>query len=197
MPPALTFTAGQTFGRWTVICYSHTNERGARLWTCKCACGQVAIVRADSLMAGRSLDCRECRRAKQRTHGAFGSRIYRTWNSMITRCHNPRSASYRYYGRLGIQVCPEWRDSFAAFRNAVGEPPSPAHTLERRNPWLGYQPGNVRWATRAEQARNKRNSRRSAEEKRQLGAAWIAEMIIRMHHTGSPLPQIEKAGALT
>lgn len=193
MPPSL-HLAGRTFGRWHVIAFSHKNARGANFWLCRCAgCGRERAILGSSLVRGGSLGCQQCRGADRRTHGASGTALYRRWQAMISRCGNPNSADFRYYGALGVSVHPEWRKSFQKFREAVGEPPSPEHTLERRNPWLGYVPGNVTWATAVEQRRNQRRSPRPVREKRQLGAAWIAEMIVRLHQTGSPLPPIPKA----
>jgi hypothetical protein len=52
-----------------------------------------------------------------------------------------------------------WRNDFAAFLEEVGPRPSPEHSLERKKNDRGYEPGNVRWATATEQARNRRSSR--------------------------------------
>lgn len=77
---------------------------------------------------------------------------------MLTRCHNEKSISFRYYGARGIVVCEEWRESFEAFLSHVGEAPSSGHSLDRISSALGYEPGNVRWALRADQARNRRST---------------------------------------
>jgi hypothetical protein len=49
--------------------------------------------------------------------------------------------------------------SFEAFLADVGERPSLAHTLDRKDVNGDYEPGNCRWATKKEQSRNKRNNR--------------------------------------
>ena len=54
-------------------------------------------------------------------------------------------------------MCEKWRDSFSAFLADMGECP-PGHTLERDDVDGHYEPGNCRWATLEEQARNKRNN---------------------------------------
>lgn len=84
---------------------------------------------------------------------------YVCWQSMRDRCANPKNRSFADYGGRGITVCAEWERSFAAFLAAVGPKPSPAHSIDRIDNERGYEPGNVRWATRTEQNRNKRNAR--------------------------------------
>src|SRR5208337_4757307 len=71
------------------------------------------------------------------------------WRGMLQRCLDPKHNSYRYYGARGITVCERWR-SFENFIADVGVRPSSDHTLER--PRGGdYRPGNVVWATWAQQ----------------------------------------------
>lgn len=77
---------------------------------------------------------------------------------MNARCHRPHHPSFQYYGGRGIAVCKEWRRDFTAFFDYVGERPSPKHSIERIDNSRGYEPGNVRWATRAEQMRNTRGN---------------------------------------
>jgi len=71
---------------------------------------------------------------------------------MKTRCTNPK-ANQPECVRLGMAE--SWRNSFSAFLADVGPKPSPAHVLDRRDKRKGYFPGNVRWATRIEQANSK------------------------------------------
>jgi hypothetical protein len=72
---------------------------------------------------------------------------------MIQRCHSPKNKSYPRYGERGIQVCTEWRESFEAFSAHMGIRPE-GLTLDRINSKGNYEPGNVRWATYTQQARN-------------------------------------------
>jgi hypothetical protein len=75
---------------------------------------------------------------------------------MRARCTRATHPSYPLYGGRGITVCPEW-DSFERFLEDVGQRPDPSLSLDRVDNDRGYEPGNVRWATRAEQAANRRN----------------------------------------
>ena len=83
-------------------------------------------------------------------------RLYWVWVAIKQRCLNPENPAFKNYGGRGITLHPEWAESFQAFKDAVGPKPSPAHTLDREQNELGYQPGNLRWATRKVQALNRR-----------------------------------------
>lgn len=80
------------------------------------------------------------------------------WSMMKQRCGNPRAADYINYGGRGIAVCERWKNSFYAFLEDMGPPPSPGHTIDRIDNSLGYFKGNCRWADREAQNSNKRNS---------------------------------------
>ena len=92
-------------------------------------------------------------------HGQWGTRLYRVWWAMIQRCENPKTKQFHQYGGRGIRVCARWRASFAAFHEDMGDCPA-GLTLDRwPNNDGNYEPGNCRWATRAEQQRNRCNNR--------------------------------------
>lgn len=90
---------------------------------------------------------------RRELHGMTRSREHNCWAGMVQRCTNPRHPAYDRYGGAGIDICAEWRMSFAAFYAHVG--PRPAGTsIDRIDNNRGYEPGNVRWATPLEQSHN-------------------------------------------
>ena len=145
---------------------------------CLCDCGNKSTPLLKDLKRGLTTSC-GCRGRMRRTqsltlHDMTGTQVYRAWVSMTQRCTNKRNSNYKDYGGRGITVDPTWR-SFEEFYRCVGDPPK-NHTLDRIDVNKGYEPGNVRWASRKVQSRNKRNNRMlTYKGKTMCVADWVDE----------------------
>jgi len=168
---------GKVFGRLTVIAFdSRRGKAGHFYWLCVCVCGTVKAISQSGLTSGRSTSC-ECYHYERitRRRSMRGHPLHKRWLGMIQRCTYPGDSSYKNYGARGITVCKRWR-KFENWLADMGLPPSPLHTLERKDNNKGYTPSNTVWATVQEQNSNRRVSRRiKAFGKTQTIRAWSRE----------------------
>lgn len=156
---------GQRFGRLTVLDQLGKTSGGNLRWNCLCDCGRSKNVAAGNLQSGHVASC-GCLHAERKAARSFkhGQAIkgketpeYRAWHGMKFRCSPRNKKDWIYYAGSGITVCPEWENDFNAFYDHIGQRPSNEHSLDRIDVTKGYQHGNVRWATRTEQSRNRRS----------------------------------------
>ena len=85
-----------------------------------------------------------------------GDYIRACYDSIVQRCNNPKCKAFPNYGGRGITL---YWSKCADFRHYIlthlGDRPD-GYSLDRVDNDKGYEPGNLRWATRTEQSRNQR-----------------------------------------
>ena len=157
---------GQRAGRWTVL---RLIGRNPARWLCRCECGTERALSPNAVRSGSGCGCARAKEnASRATHRSTQTKEYHAWVAMKSRCSDVNHPAYKNYGGRGIGVCQRWRDSFEAFLLDIGRAPSPELSLDRIDNDGGYEPGNVRWATRSEQSSNQRmtTAKREANARR-------------------------------
>lgn len=126
--------------------------------------------------------------------------IVSSYNTMIQRCYNKNNPQYADYGGRGIEVCDEWlpkqeaiANGFWKFVDDMGDKPENT-TLDRIDNSADYSPKNCRWATRAQQQRNRRNNIViTFNGKTMVAEDWAKEIgisrsvILYRYHKGLPV----------
>lgn len=154
---------GEKHGRLTVLGYA-----GKYLWWCKCECGNITQKPIGYLRSGNTTSCGcwrfEVASKVNTTHGYFHHKEYVTWQSMKKRCLNPKNPRYKDYGGRGIKIYKEWAGKdprpFCDWIDQNLGPRPKDCTLDRIDNDGHYEPGNLRWATISEQAKNQRRHKK-------------------------------------
>jgi len=152
------------YGELTVVESLYIKKR--RMYRCTCSCGKEIVARRYDIESGKTRSCGHTTRTQQ---GRSNTPTYWTWVAMTRRCNDPTFVTYPLYGGRGIKVCKEWSDKrtgLSRFIADMGERPE-GMTLDRKNVYGNYEPGNCKWSTKVEQEHNKRRhytSKTVAEE---------------------------------
>lgn len=156
-------SVGERFDRLVVQSHIGPDQYGSIHWRCICDCGNVTDVKNYDLTSGHTRSC-GCLRpdatsASITTHGLSYSRLYRVWSGMIARCTIPSCTGYNNYGGRGITICDEWKSDFLSFYKwAISHGYQKGLTIDRKDVNGDYCPENCRWATKKQQANNKRGT---------------------------------------
>lgn len=157
---------GQRFGRHVAVKISGKNKWGNILWLCKCDCGKEHVVPSGKLVQKKSRSCgclaRDMRIRQLEKHGITTGGKPRTFvilNGMKARCFNPKSVSYKSYGKKGVSVCDDWLE-FKNFHNwAIANGYQDGYEIDRIDSLGNYEPINCRWIPMSENRRRQRTMR--------------------------------------
>jgi hypothetical protein len=159
---------GKKFGRLSVVeILPKVKHRSCVLAVCDCGTERKILVQS----LGKTLSCgclqKEVAGAYWRKHGGSRTKLYKVWQSMVSRCHYsaPGTRAYKFYRQRGIAVCPMWRD-FVAFKKDMGHSfleHDKKHNgdteIDRIDSDGDYAPLNCRWVTKLENLKNKKTSK--------------------------------------
>lgn len=142
--------------------FSHFSKKEHRkMHKFLCVCGKIKIIQLRYVLGGITKSCgcltHEITAQSVRTHGLRSNPLYSVHNGMMRRCHDPKDKEFKNYGKRGITVCKKWHN----IKNFVSEMESSYSKgllIERVDNSKGYSKKNCRWATPAEQSRNKRSN---------------------------------------
>lgn len=152
---------GRVYGELTVLNLDHRDNKRRSFWKCRCSCGKIKIISGSSLKSGRTISCGHIKTSKlikyNTTHGLSNNSAYYCWQDMVHRVTHPADSGFIKYTSTiqGKLIEDDWALSPKPFLDYIGERPSKEYSIDRIDPTKGYVRGNVRWATKHEQAINK------------------------------------------
>lgn len=157
---------GSKFTRLTAVsCTGEKDETGRYMWNFICDCGETYEGSSYKVTTGvvKSCGClmRECREGGTVTHGKSKTPAYASWLNIKSRVCDPGNRLYHIYSELGM--CEDLKADFLKLEEYLGTYPSDGkkHSVDRIDNSLGYFKGNMRWATAADQNRNKGMNKRN------------------------------------
>lgn len=163
---------GHRSGKLTITGYVRGVRDGVKALIVRCECNdEEYTVDRHNFKNFKSTRCNLC--AKKATHqkrywkyaaampdDKHRTRLLNRLSSAISRCHNPKCATYKYYGGRGICVHREWREDrtkFLAYVQTLHNWNNPTYDMDRKDNNGNYEPGNIRFVSKSENHKNRRS----------------------------------------
>lgn len=166
-------------------CTGFTDKNNSALWECHCQCGSTCYKSNLQLTMGAKYCSNNCpqrfafrkvrsnsKKAKQPT------KEYRTYRSILARCHNPKNTMYDKYGKKGTTMHKAWIEDYNKFLKDVGPAPvGRKASLLRIDKNKDYEPGNCYWSKGTTTPINPQQSAKPepTPEQEQPAHAWEPE----------------------
>lgn len=171
------------FNRLTALCIDE-RQNGREHWLFQCVCGRIMSMYVHNVRRGNSRSC-GCLREDTPNSGWMRVRHgesspptaeWNAWAAMMSRCYILSAGNYGRYGGAGITVYESWH-VYENFLDYMGRMPESGMSPDRYPNGEGdYEPGNVRWATKRQQAQNRKtNHLLTIGDRTQCLVEWIRE----------------------
>lgn len=174
-------SVGDRFGELTVTGYELASRGGLKFIVVQCSCGAPEHpVDPHNLFSGKSTRCFACAKkqsgAWNKKYNSYADacpdlqhrrRLLGRIGVIYGRCGYTKHAVYPDYGGRGIQIHEPWkkdRKAFLAYLVTLPGWDKPELEIDRIDNQGGYVPGNLRFADRTTQTRNRRRFRDLEQE---------------------------------
>jgi len=164
---------GTRSGKITVLGYVKGVRGGVKAIIVRCDCGTPEYtIDQHNFKSFKTTRCNTCaKKASASTRKNYWkyadvvpddshrTRLLNRISSAIGRCHKSSNAAFKHYGGRGIEVAQLWRDNRAEFLKHVVTLTgwdNPQFEMDRVDNSKGYEPNNIRFVSRSENMRNKR-----------------------------------------
>lgn len=169
------FQVGETVGELTVLAWERVElYKGKWSWQpfVRCSCGAEGFVDRTNLTKGATTRCRKCgQKAAEATRkkwwgyeaieprNEIRQAMLNRISACVNRCCNPNDKQWTRYGGRGITLYEPWRTDRREFLRYLTTLPGYGDLsleIDRIDNSRGYEPGNLRFATRKQNMANRR-----------------------------------------